>query len=124
MEVKDNKIIVEINVKDATKSATKEKQPKTENKAISETEIALNQGANVASRMPVVGPSISKFSNIVGSLKNFNYDGGLGGIAGVLSIASATMAILSLVYDTAKENIQNQRQSEELQRRAGYRRKQ
>ena len=121
MEVRDNKIIIEINVEDATKSATKKKQPKTESKANSETETALNQGASVASRMPFVGPSISKFSSLAGSIRNVFSDGG---IAGILSVASAAMAALALVYDTAKEHIQNRRQAEELQRRAGYRRKQ
>ena len=124
MEVKDNKIIIEINVEDATKSATKKKQPKTESKANSETETMLMQGANIASGLPVVGSTVGKFTSVAGSVQSFGTTIAAGGATAALGIAGLVVAALAFAHDTAKEYVQNRRQAEELQRRAGYRRKQ
>lgn len=122
MEVRDNKIIIEINVTDETNTPTEEAQPKSKDK--NDASSTLKQGASVASGLPVVGSTVSKFTSVAGNVQSFGTAIAAGGATATLSIAGLVVAALAFAHTTAKEYVQNRRQSEELQRRAGYRRKQ
>ena len=124
MEVRDNKIIIEINVNERPKRATKKQQPKKQKETGREVKDLIDQGTQIASGLPFVGPTIGKFSSISGGVQNLGTAFLTGGATAALTTAGIVVAALAFAHDTAKEYVQNRRQSEELQRRAGYRRKQ
>lgn len=93
----------------------------TEKKA-QETEELLQGGVDIAGNLPVIGQPIGQFTGLANKGASLAKTLMGGGVASTLGWAGLAVAALSFAHNTAKEYVQNKRQSDELQRRAGYRR--
>lgn len=104
-----------------TDRKARKKLTDTEKKA-QETGELLEGGVGIASNLPIVGQPIGQFTGLINKGSSLVKTLTVGGVAATLGWAGLAVAALSFAHDTAKEYVQNKRQSDELQRRAGYRR--
>lgn len=114
----DNKIeiILKTEGRKPRKTLTKEE------KLAQETNDLLEGGVGIAANLPVIGEPIGQFTGIINKGTSLVKTLAAGGVASTLGWAGLAVAALSFAHSTAKEYVQNKRQAEELQRRAGFRR--
>ena len=129
MELKDNKIIIEINDKTVEKTPAEKTQPENRSTdTANEVSQLLAQGASLPNGLPVIGEYTSKFTNVYNRMSSIVGEGGTlskiaaGGASGALAGAGLAIAALSVAHNIASTYVKNMRQSAELQRRAGIRR--
>lgn len=125
MELRDNKIIIEINDNTSAPSATRERQP--DDKGSDDVSKLLREGANLPNGLPVIGEYSSKFSSLYSKTSALIGQAatiGTGGLGAVVPVASLVVAALNTAHAVASSYVKTMRQSAELQRRAGIRRNQ
>jgi hypothetical protein len=114
----DNKI--EIILK--TEGRNPRKKLTKEEKIAQDTNDLLEGGVGIAANLPVIGEPIGQFTGIINKGTSLVKTLSAGGVAATLGWAGLAVAAVSFAYNTTKEYVQNKRQSDELQRRAGFRR--
>lgn len=129
MELKDNKIIIEINDTPVEKTPAEKTQPENRSTdTVNEVSQLLRQGASLPNGLPVIGEYSSKLTNVYNRISSIVGEGGTlskiatGGASGALAGAGLAIAALSVAHNIASTYVKNMRQSAELQRRAGIRR--
>ena len=114
----DNKIEIILKVE---KGKSRKKLTKEE-KLAKDTSDLLEGGVDIAGNLPVIGEPIGQFTGLLNRGVSLGKTLSAGGVAASLGWAGLVVAALSFAHTTAKEYVQNKRQSEELQKRAGFRR--
>lgn len=113
------RIVLEV---DRSEPSAKARMAKKKTKEEDYVENTLAVTSEIGAGLPVIGNYVSKFTSVTGKAESFINSVSKGGGTATLAIAGLATAVVSRAYEEIRTYLINQRQSEELQRRAGYRR--